>query len=180
MKRARLDYHPRLGTMPPDSYQDRREVGCNRKGVMRPGPGRRSKRQTLGVLKSSIIISLQWMGGMTEAPPRTSGSAFVLTLVLVTAFSVFLVFNEDPWALGRFVVVGIAYIAAIVLSIVWFASPRRRGHAIILLVATLVMLGGVYSLSGGNGYPGTNVDDPRGGGKAPPPGTQLTAAPPKW
>ena len=94
---------------------------------------------------------------MTGAPPRTSAWAFVLTLVLVVAFSVFLVFNEDPWALGRFVVVGIAYLAAIVLSVVWFVSPRRRGHAIILLVATLVMLGGVYSLSGGNGYPGTNV-----------------------
>ena len=96
------------------------------------------------------------MGGMTEAPSHTS-SAFVFTLVLVAAFSVFLVFNEDPWALGRFMVVGIAYLAAIVLSIVWFASPRRRGHALILLVATLVMLGGVYSLSGGNGYPATNV-----------------------
>ena len=94
---------------------------------------------------------------MTEAPPHTSASAFALTLVLVMAFSVFLIFNEDPWALGRFVVVGIAYLAAFVLSIVCFASPRRRGHAMILLVATLVMLGGVYSLSGGNGYPATNV-----------------------
>ncbi|MDG7016698.1 MAG: hypothetical protein JRM82_04905 [Nitrososphaerota archaeon] len=94
---------------------------------------------------------------MTETPPRTSAAAFVFTLVLVVAFSVFLVFNEDPWALGRFVVVGVAYLAAIVLSIVWFASPRRRGHAMILLVAALVMLGGVYSLSGGNGYPATNV-----------------------
>ena len=97
------------------------------------------------------------MGGMAEAPSRTSASAFVFTLVLVAAFSVFLVFNEDPWALGRFMVVGIAYLAAIVLSFVWFATPRKRGHAMILLVATLVMLGGVYSLSGGNGYPATNV-----------------------
>ena len=72
------------------------------------------------------------MGGMTEAPSRTS-SAFVFTLVLVAAFSVFLVFNEDPWAFGRFMVVGIAYLAAIVLSFVWFASPGRRGHTMILL-----------------------------------------------
>ena len=97
------------------------------------------------------------MGGMTEAPSRTSASAFVFTLVLVTAFSVFLVFNEDPWAFSRFMMVGIAYLAAIVLSVVWFATQRRRGHATILLVATLVVLGGVYSLSGGNGYPATNV-----------------------
>ena len=52
------------------------------------------------------------MGGMTEAPLHTS-SAFVFTLVLVAAFSVFLVFNEDPWVLGRFMVVGIAYLPAL-------------------------------------------------------------------
>jgi hypothetical protein len=95
---------------------------------------------------------------MTEVSSRGSAAALALTIVLATAFSVFLVFNEDTYALGRFMVVGVAYLSAVVLSIAWFASSRRgRRHALILLTATLVMLGGIYSLSGGNGYPETNV-----------------------
>ena len=95
---------------------------------------------------------------MTEGSSRGPGAALALTLVLVAAFSVFLTFNEDPYALSRFMVLGIAYLAAVVLSIAWFASSRKGWrHALILFAAILVMLGGVYSLSGGNGYPASNV-----------------------
>ena len=99
---------------------------------------------------------------MSTQPPELQLPArqrnFIVAIALVAAFSVFLIFNEDPWAFGRFLVTGIAYAAAIVLSISWFVNTKhKRKSALILLIGTLVFLGGVYALSAGNGFPATNV-----------------------
>lgn len=88
----------------------------------------------------------------------TTSKTMVVLAALAVPFSIFLTYNEDPWALGRFAVVGMAYLAAIILSISWFADTRdKRKSVLILLVSLVVVLGGVYALSGGNGYPATNV-----------------------
>ena len=84
--------------------------------------------------------------------------ALAVVIVLITAFSVFLIYNEDPWVISRFIVTGIAYLAALILSIVWLGNSRVwRKTALILGVGTFVVLGGVYALSAGNGYPVNNV-----------------------
>src|ERR1700730_10904008 len=50
--------------------------------------------------------------------------AFAIVLALASVFSVLLVYGEDPFALGRLVVTGIAYLVAIVLTVAWFAESK--------------------------------------------------------
>jgi hypothetical protein len=71
---------------------------------------------------------------------------------------VFLLYGEDPWALGRIFVMGTAYLVAIALSAVRLAnSTDRKRSVLILLLGTIVVLGGVYAISGGSGYPTANT-----------------------
>ncbi len=51
---------------------------------------------------------------------------------LVALFTIFLVFNEDPYEIFRFWVVGIAYLVAIILSVAWFGSARARRSAALI------------------------------------------------
>jgi hypothetical protein len=90
------------------------------------------------------------------ANSRGPSSRFAIVVVLVAAFSAFLVYNEDPWALGRFVVTGTAYLVAVGLSIALLATTWKKS-ALVLLLGTIVVLGGVYAISGGNGYPSANT-----------------------
>lgn len=88
------------------------------------------------------------------AAPR----ALVALALLTVPFSIYLVYNEDPYAIGRFAVTGVAYLAALVLSIAWVSETRdRRSSALILSVSLLAVIGSAYALSGGAGYPATNV-----------------------
>ncbi len=99
-------------------------------------------------------------GGQFASRIRSNSGSIILAIAmfLVAAFSVFLVFNEDPWALGRGIVIGIAYLVAIILSIFWsLGSSSRKSPALILLVSTIVVVGGVYAISGGKGYPETTA-----------------------
>ncbi len=85
---------------------------------------------------------------------------FYLVIALVAMFTTFLIYDEDPYALGRIAVLGISYLSAIVLSVAWFTDSRTRGkYALLLLTATIVVLGGSYALSGGNGFPATNANN---------------------
>ena len=97
-----------------------------------------------------------------QAASRTKAdegrSTLAITIALIATFSVFLVYNEDPWALGRTFVMGTAYLVAIALSAAWLAnSTTRKRSALILLLGTIVVLGGVYAISGGVGYPSSNT-----------------------
>jgi hypothetical protein len=89
---------------------------------------------------------------------RNQADRFAITIACVVAFSVFVVYAEDPFALGRVIVVGIAYLFAIALSIAWLAvSGKPRRAALILLVSTIAVLSCVYASSAWSGYPATNV-----------------------
>src|ERR1700730_9774780 len=52
--------------------------------------------------------------------------AFAIVLALASVFSVLLVYGEDPFALGRLVVTGIAYLVAIVLTVAWLRSQKSK------------------------------------------------------
>ncbi len=106
------------------------------------------------------LVGLLASGGQIARWIRVHSGALGLAVAtpLCVAFSVFLVYNEDPWVFGRFIVIGIAYLAAVILSLVWLAGSRaRRSSLILLLLGTILVIGGVYLFSVGNGYPATNV-----------------------
>jgi hypothetical protein len=83
---------------------------------------------------------------------------FVIIIVCLVAFSALLVYGEDPFALGRTIIVGFAYLFAIALSISWLAvSGKPRRALFFLLVSIIAVLACVYAFSGGSGYPATNA-----------------------
>lgn len=84
--------------------------------------------------------------------------AFVTVLVLASIFSLIVVFVEDPFSLGRFIVEGLAYLVAIGLTLAWLGGSRnRKKSALILLIGTILALGGAYALSSGSGYPANSA-----------------------
>jgi hypothetical protein len=105
-------------------------------------------------------LSILAFGGEASSTTQRRKGAFVftITLALVAAFTVLLVHGEDPWALYRVFLIGIAYLVAITLSVLWLAeSGPRKSKATILLVGVIVVVAGAYAFSAGGGYPANNV-----------------------
>ncbi|MDH2901593.1 MAG: hypothetical protein PXY39_11545 [archaeon] len=79
---------------------------------------------------------------------------FLTSLVVVALFTTFLIAGEDPYSIGRLVLIGFSYILAIIASAYWIITSKSRKRSILfLLIVSITILGVVYVLSAGSGLP---------------------------